>query len=66
MILNNVTMIVNGELVKRDIYFEKEIYYIKKELSRLFVHGLLHILGFDHRQESDYLEMERLAAEILT
>ena len=38
---------------------------IKKELSRLFVHGLLHILGFDHRQESDYLEMERLAAEIL-
>jgi len=46
MILNNVTMIVNGELVKRDIYFEKEIYYIKKELSRgVDCTGLLLIPG---------------------
>jgi|GEM_PF-2766110 len=34
MILNNVTLLIAGELVKRDIYFEDKIHYIKKDLSK--------------------------------
>jgi probable rRNA maturation factor len=34
-------------------------------LQHLVVHGLLHLLGFDHEQDADADNMERLEAEIL-
>jgi len=34
MILNNVTLLIDDKLVKRDVYFEEKIHYIKKELSK--------------------------------
>jgi probable rRNA maturation factor len=34
-------------------------------LQHLVVHGLLHLLGFDHGTDRDALQMERLEAEIL-
>lgn len=33
--------------------------------QHLVVHGLLHLLGFDHETETEALEMERLEVEIL-
>lgn len=46
MILNNVTIITSGELIKRDIYFEEEIQYIKQGLSKdVDCTGLLLIPG---------------------
>lgn len=38
---------------------------LSREVSFLVVHGLLHLLGFDHIQEDDRKEMEDLQEEIL-
>lgn len=37
----------------------------QKELSKIFVHGLLHLLGFDHVKDSDEIKMVKKEKEIL-
>ncbi len=50
--------------------------YIKKEakktketlnyrLTVLFIHGILHLLGFDHKENKDALKMEALERKVL-
>ena len=38
---------------------------INREMSFLFVHGLLHLLGYDHMKKEDEVVMFRLQDEIL-
>ncbi len=38
---------------------------LKRELCFLTVHGLLHLLGYDHIEESDRVVMRKLEEEIL-
>lgn len=38
---------------------------LQKELGILFVHGLLHVLGFDHNDDEEEAEMEKWAKKIL-
>lgn len=37
---------------------------LNKELEILFVHGLLHVFGFDHRNDEEEKEMETWAKKI--
>ena len=32
----------------------------KDELNKLWIHGLLHLLGYDHKSNSQYLQMRKL------
>jgi len=29
----------------------------KEKVTKLFIHGFLHLLGFDHKKNKDYLKM---------
>ena len=31
--------------------------YFKKKLIKIFIHGYLHLLGFDHIKNNDYKKM---------
>jgi len=37
---------------------------LEKELQILFIHGLLHVFGFDHRDDCEEAEMEKWASKI--
>ena len=39
---------------------------LDRELTYLFVHGLLHILGFDHINEDDKVKMRMYEEQIMT
>mgnify|MGYP001320745881 FL=1 len=32
----------------------------KLELNKLWIHGLLHLLGYDHKSDTGYLQMQKL------
>lgn len=36
-----------------------------EELSPLFLHGILHILGYDHKKKNDRIKMEKLEKKII-
>lgn len=38
---------------------------IKRELAYLFIHGLLHLLGYDHMESDEKKEMRKVEEEIL-
>lgn len=39
---------------------------LKEELALLFVHGLLHLLGYDHKKEKEARKMRQLEEKILS
>ena len=64
-----------GPAVLGDIYISLEKakeqaeeygHSLHRELSFLFVHGLLHLLGYDHINKEDEKEMFQLQEEILS
>ena len=38
---------------------------LAEHLSHLVVHGMLHLLGYDHEKEADAARMERLESQVL-
>ena len=62
-------MVVLGEIyISTDKAKEQATAYghsLERELSFLFVHGLLHLLGYDHMKEEDEKVMFALQEEIL-
>jgi len=38
---------------------------LQQEVDMLFVHGVLHLCGYDHAEEDEYAEMSRIQNEIL-
>jgi probable rRNA maturation factor len=48
-----------------EIYLNKNIIKKKDYLKYLLVHGVLHLLGFDHKKKNDIIKMEKKEKEIL-
>lgn len=40
-------------------------YGLDDELSKLFVHGFLHVFGHDHESEKDFEKMNKIEREVL-
>lgn len=51
-----------GEVYLDPIYIEKH----KEDLDLMLVHGVLHILGYDHERKSDRIKMERKEKALLS
>ena len=47
-------IIVNLSKIKN----KKNILSFKSEFNRLWVHGLVHLFGYDHKREKDYKKMK--------
>lgn len=63
-----------GELVLGDIVISKEKvisqaeefgHSIKREYAFLIAHSMLHLSGYDHMEENERLEMERMQRELM-
>ena len=50
-----------GEVYLDPLYISRH----KENLDLMLVHGVLHILGYDHEKRSDRIKMERKEAELL-
>ncbi len=45
---------------------KKNIYGFKSEFNKLWVHGLVHLFGHDHKNEKDYKEMLKVEKRYLS
>ena len=48
-------IIVNLNKIKN----KKSLKLFKMEFDRLWIHGLVHLFGYDHKKEKDYLKMSK-------
>lgn len=77
--LNKVTDVLSFEILKNPLLGQVFVCYnktkeqaetlghsLEKEAAVLLVHGILHVFGFDHENESDYQQMHRLEEKIIT
>ena len=50
-----------GDIIISYNYIDKpksqELKFFKKKLTKIFIHGFLHLLGFDHNKNNDYKKM---------
>ena len=59
--LNKSKEIYLGDIIISFNYMNKpknlSSYYFKKKVIKIFIHGFLHLLNFDHIKKKDYLKM---------
>ncbi len=67
---NNIENIVLGDIVisidtaKRHARFYG--HSLEKEIQKLIIHGILHLLGYDHKKKNDALVMKKKEKELLS
>ena len=49
-------IIINLNKIKN----KKVLKYFKFEFDRLWIHGLVHLLGYDHKKDKDFLKMNQI------
>jgi probable rRNA maturation factor len=58
-------VVVAFETTKREVEHDKLAASLSDHLSHLIVHGVLHLLGYDHEIDAEAEEMEQLEIELL-
>jgi len=56
-------VVICWSVIKKQAQFYRIDY--RKELARVLIHGLLHLLGYDHRQKKERQIMENKTEKIL-
>ncbi len=51
-----------GEVYLDPVYIQKH----KEDLALMLVHGVLHILGYDHERKNDRIKMEQKEKQLLS
>ena len=52
----------NGIILPK-IKYKKKISSFKIEFDKLWIHGLVHLFGYDHKKEKDFLAMKKIEKE---
>ena len=60
-----IKQVQRGPLPRLHSVIQNRKWGINEELSFLMLHGLLHLLGYDHVDDDEAQEMEALEAELL-
>ena len=47
-----------------DVPKSQKLKFFKKKLIKIFIHGFLHLLGFDHVKNKDYIKMLKVEKQI--
>ena len=47
------------------IEFRNHLKKFKNEFDRLWIHGLVHLFGYDHKKNSDFIEMNKIERKYL-
>ena len=60
--LTNEEEIYLGDIIINfnEIKDKKKLKNFKNEFNNLWIHGLVHLFGHDHKKEKDYLEMKKI------
>jgi probable rRNA maturation factor len=67
--------VMEGQVIVGDIFIsvdtakrqsKEKKHSLNHEMEILFVHGLLHLFGFDHKNDKQEKEMEKWALRVLT
>ena len=66
--LNNDKEIYLGDIIinLNKIKFKKEIKNFRNEFNKLWVHGLVHLFGYDHKKVKDFKNMLRIEKKFLS
>ena len=54
-------IIVNLDKIKS----QKNLQNFKIEFDQLWVHGLIHLLGYDHKKDKEYSEMSKIEKKFI-
>ena len=54
-----------GDIVLNLYKIDKKKKYFKKNFNKLWIHGLVHLLGYKHYKNKDFFKMKRLEDKII-
>lgn len=54
-----------GDLALSFNYIKKQKIEFEEYLKKMLIHGFLHLIGYDHNNEKNYLKMENVQNKIL-
>ena len=55
--IKNKNIYIGDIVISYEYIYGKKFFKEKKILINTFIHGFLHLLGFDHKRDIDYLKM---------
>ena len=66
-LLKTKNLIYLGDIIinLKKLKFKNQKEHIKDELDKLWIHGFLHLLGYRHKIDKDYLSMKKQESKFL-